>query len=416
MKVFVLFCTSVFLLASISCGQSRFEISKLEYSNPVNTANKEIELQAKRKYEFPAKRLTVDNLFDGARLNRAEMEGNTLKIFISPENIPINGSPWYAFRLIARKKQTITIELNYTHSTHRYQPKWSRYPLEWTPIDADKVTISKSGDKASFSFTLQTGETWIAAQEVISSSRVNEWCTRMARQKYGGKYFVGYSALGKEILALSLASDVDRDKPTIVILGRQHPPEVTGHLALQAFVERLMKNEHAKAFFEKYRVLVIPMINPDGVDLGHWRHNAQGVDLNRDYAEYQQPEIKALTSFLAKMINEEKVRIIMGLDFHSTYEDVYYTNQEKDGVLLNGFENEWLNAIGTALAPYNYQVKTEQHSVTSNPSAQHWFYRQFKALGITYEIGDDTDREFIKQKAKVSADALVKLLLERDIK
>jgi murein tripeptide amidase MpaA len=159
---------------------------------------------------------------------------------------------------------------------------------------------------------------------------------------------------------------------------------------------------------------VIPIVNPDGVDLGHWRHNANGIDLNRDYAEYQQPEIRALTTFLTETASESKARIIMGLDFHSTYEDVYYTNQETAGVALASFENDWLNAISTGLAPHNYVLKKEQHSVTGNASAQHWFYHKFKALGITYEIGDNTERNFIKQKAKVSADALIRLLLKND--
>jgi murein tripeptide amidase MpaA len=173
---------------------------------------------------------------------------------------------------------------------------------------------------------------------------------------------------------------------------------------------RILKHDKADAFFSKYRLLVLPLINPDGVDLGHWRHNAQGVDLNRDYAEYQQPEIKALTDFLVNTASENEAKVLIGLDFHSTYEDVYYTSHETDGVEMAGFKDEWLNAIQKGMKPYDYRLKEEKHSVTSNASAQHWFYHQFRALGITYEIGDNTERGFIKVKAKVSADALADLL------
>lgn len=371
-------------------------------------------MQSKRRYDFAQREISVDNLFEGARLNGAAWQGNVLKVFISPENIPINGSSWYAFRITSRRKQSITIELNYRHGNHRYQPKWSVDGETWSPVDRSKIKINSTGDKASFAVTLPAGKIWIAAQEVIDSKKVYDWCSALSRLKYVKEHLVGRSALEKDITCLDISAGNSKGKPIIVILGRQHPPEVTGHLALQAFVERMLSHERSSAFFKRYRVLVIPMVNPDGVDLGHWRHNAQGIDLNRDYAEYQQPEIKALTEFVVKTAASDKAKIIMGLDFHSTYEDVYYTNQETEGVALAGLEAEWLNAIRAGLAAHNYQLKQEKHSVTSNPSAQHWFYRQFKALGITYEIGDNTERDFIKEKARVSADALMELLLKRE--
>jgi cytosolic carboxypeptidase protein 6 len=413
MRVCVHSCIYLLLLsASSACGQNQSEISKLVYSNPVNTESRPIELQAKRKYSFARQGVSVDNLFDGARLNGVGLHENRLKVYISPENTPINGSAWYAFRIHSRRKQTIVVELNYTDGFHRYQPKWSRDGKVWTAIDEKKISVSKTGDKAAFSMMLPAGITWIAAQEIIDSKKVMAWCSKLGKNKLVTNHLVGRSALNRDIPALDISSGNNQYKPILVILGRQHPPEVTGHLALQAFVERLLQHPRATAFFKQYRVLVIPIINPDGVDLGHWRHNAQGIDLNRDYAEYQQPEIRALTTFLAKTASDSKAPIIMGLDFHSTYDDIYYTNQETEGVALAAFENEWLNAIGTGLAPFNYVLRREQHSVSTNPSAQHWFYHQFKALGITYEIGDNTERDFIKQKANVSADALIKLLLE----
>lgn len=60
----------------------------------------------------------------------------------------------------------------------------------------------------------------------------------------------------------------------MMVIGRLHPPEVTGQFALQAFVESLcMDSETAKKFRKEYTVYVVPMMNPDGVDNGHWRHN-----------------------------------------------------------------------------------------------------------------------------------------------
>ena len=43
---------------------------------------------------------------------------------------------------------------------------------------------------------------------------------------------------------------------------------------------------------EKFRVLAFPLMNPDGVDLGHWRHNAGGIDLNRDWSTTTRKKLK----------------------------------------------------------------------------------------------------------------------------
>ena len=44
------------------------------------------------------------------------------------------------------------------------------------------------------------------------------------------------------------------------------------------------------------------MPNPDGVDSGYWRHNSNGVDLNRDWIEFTQPETKAIKQFLESKV------------------------------------------------------------------------------------------------------------------
>ena len=63
-------------------------------------------------------------------------------------------------------------------------------------------------------------------------------------------------------------------------------------------------------------------MNPDGVDNGHWRHNANGVDLNRDWTGFNQPETSNIKNFLKKK-TKEGYDFTLGVDFHSTWQDVY---------------------------------------------------------------------------------------------
>ncbi len=48
-------------------------------------------------------------------------------------------------------------------------------------------------------------------------------------------------------------------------------------------------------WFEEHNFLILPLLNPDGMALGHWRHNLGSVDLNRDWGIFGQPETTAVT-------------------------------------------------------------------------------------------------------------------------
>ena len=48
------------------------------------------------------------------------------------------------------------------------------------------------------------------------------------------------------------------------------------------------------------------------------------------------------------------------------------------------------------------------------PFTKGWFYNQFNAESMTYEIGDETPRDFIRLKAEVAAREMMKLLILKD--
>ena len=58
----------------------------------------------------------------------------------------------------------------------------------------------------------------------------------------------------------------------------------------------------------------------------------------------------------------------------------------------------------------NYKVN-EASANSNRPTSKGWFLNGQNAVGITYEIGDDTPREFIELKGKVSAEEMMKILI-----
>jgi len=210
---------------------------------------------------------------------------------------------------------------------------------------------------------------------------------------------------------MDITNDSKEDKDIVVVLSRQHPPEVTGNLAMMAFLEEIISDTKlSNQFLDQYRLLVYPMLNPDGVDLGHWRHNAGGIDLNRDWAYYRQPEVKQVCEDIIAKVNETQAEVKLGLDFHSTWSDIYYIYEDTVQSSIQGFSREWIGNIFERVP--EDQGRISPFAVTS-PVSKNWFYSQFGAEGITYEIGDQTPRDLIKEKGQVGAQEMMKLLLNK---
>ena len=132
---------------------------------------------------------------------------------------------------------------------------------------------------------------------------------------------VGKSVQGRPII---LAETADRPE-FILMIGRQHPPEVTGAIAMQSFIDTVLgDSDLAHRFRERFKLGIVPVMNPDGVAAGHWRHNVNGVDVNRDWGPFTQPESSSVIRWVQQQESEGRTLQLM-LDFHSTFEDLFYT-------------------------------------------------------------------------------------------
>ena len=399
------------LLIAISGCQEREKIYKAtihKFPNPVDTRSKDITYQKRQLFEEAG--VFASNSFDGARLNDFEVVNDTLyRATISPENSPINHSPWYAFKIWSEEDKTVYVELTYSEHFHRYLPKLSSDGNTWSPLDSNRMNLAIDSVNMILKLDLNKDTLWVAAQEIVSHAKVGEWVDKLARNNFVTEGNAGNSPMGKDLYFLDITNGSNKDKPAIVLLSRQHPPEVTGFFCMQAFVETIVEEGISNGFLEKYRVLVYPLLNPDGVDLGHFRHNTGGVDLNRDWAEYNQPEIRQVADHIVSEVSANDNTVLLGLDFHSTWKDVYYTFDETVQTNLPDFTDSWLEKIRVEL---NVEALNIDPSGIGSPVSKGWFYKQFEAESITYEIGDGTPREYINSKGIISARAMMEVLME----
>ncbi|MCY3940426.1 MAG: lyase family protein [Gammaproteobacteria bacterium] len=355
---------------------------------------------------------------EGARANACRVfNPRGVILTIDPEDPPpINPSPWYGFHVRAKnanEQGTLVVTLRYSTSRHRYAPRTSIGGREWNPLPERQWLVHEDG-RATMELKPGADGLFVSAQENLGLSFYAEWRRNMAERFDGLQWRrIGESRGGRPIFAAKTAPGAPN---YLLFIGRQHPPEIPGALMFKAFAERLLEDRSGAcddpssakcAFYSGHSLVFIPNLNPDGVALGHWRHNLDGTDLNRDWGTFAQPETQAVQR-LIDSLEEGGSAIAVVLDFHSTWRNVFYVPTLKDATRPPAFATRWLRLARASGAAYAFERAPRSSQNTT--IAKNYFYRRFGVPAITVETGDDTPRGEIASTARVLADALVAVM------
>lgn len=347
--------------------------------------------------------VSLTSSFTTGRMDECvQIENNHFLITLKPENEPINNSPWYAFKAQSQVEKTIKVTIAVSGDrANRYLPKFSYDKHTWHTL-----TDYQQEERLSFSIPVSTTPIYIAAQEIIDNDYYVNWANKLSLLYKTKVDILGYSSQNRPIYKIQTG---DENKEWVVVLGRLHPPEVTGALALFPFVENLLSGtELAQRFRDKYNLLVIPNLNPDGVALGNWRHNANGFDLNRDWITLAQPETKLVHNYLQELAKKGH-KVKFALDFHSTKHDVFYTMPVDYGVADKYFVKHWLANLDAATA--DFSVVQKPGNKPNNGVSKQYFADNYAVHAVTYEMGDETNRDKITKVALKASETLMQTIL-----
>ena len=359
--------------------------------------------------ETGATRLTQD--FSTAPDYACERAGEAaFALTVTPEDPDINPSPWYAFDLHAEAMSAAQVALEYPEYRHRYHPRIELEGGHWAALPEDAVSVSEDGRRAVLALEIAPGATRIAAQEVIPLEERALWRADFGDRTGMTRNVIGESREGRVIEALTRPAAVS-GAPLIIILGGQHPPEVPGVLGLRAFLDALFGEQTDLSVLDRYQWLIIPDLNPDGVEHGHWRHNTGGLDLNRDWGPFTQPETRAAFAAIEAQIAQGHAPYLL-LDFHATRRDVLYTPPDAAELTPFAFSEDWIALISAAWPGDEPAFDRGPSHNVGMPTSKTWFADTYAAPGVTVEYGDDTDRDRITALSQTAARALVRYLGE----
>ncbi|MFN3451533.1 MAG: M14 family metallopeptidase [Sphingorhabdus sp.] len=337
--------------------------------------------------------------FEGASRSTCYVEDErTLSILVTPEHLPpINPSPWYAFRYIAAKGGTLTVNVRYVGARHRYAPKWRGRG------DPSAFLVTVAQDKQAVSITLPPGEGVVSGQPLVTSALNDKLLGELAKSGRGKRILLGRSHDGRPIEAVRLGNT--GAPRLVVLLGRQHPPEVTGATAMHAFSLTIANQIRSGAIDRKqFQFLIVPLLNPDGVARGHWRANLGGADLNRDWGIFKQPETRAVNEWLALL--PTKVRPVLMLDFHSTNRNLFYVQGDEANAQGKAFLAAWLGGKENAFPGYPFKIEPRDANPGSG-TTKNWFSATYGIPAYTYEVGDDSDPTAVRAAAEALAQNLI---------
>ncbi len=356
---------------------------------------------------------SIDARFDGGDLDKCRFTADdAVELTFRPEDHKVNDAySWFAFRVSGVENDTLQVTLKFPEAYARFWPKLSTDGHRWERAAEDTVLVSENGKNMQVKLTVGETGTWVAAQELLTQDYYDQWFKELAAHQELKLGEIGKSVEGRSVWLVKTANKPD----AVVLLGRQHPAEVPGALAMRQFVDVVLGNsELATRFRERFTLLIVPLMNPDGVANGNSRHNAGRVDLNRDWGPFTQPETQSVARLLAGM-DKLGMRPRLMLDFHATKMTptmVFYTQVPGDNTDPPLFATNWLSRVDERIT--DYEFKHDPRKPSGQDNTKNYFFSRYGIPAITYEIGDEADRDKVHTLTPVFAEEMMRTMLEAD--
>jgi len=268
----------------------------------------------------------------------------------------------------------------------------------YTGKQGNQVRVSLAGVAKCADFSIKLSNDIASQYDVAGHSSWN-FAGRTICHSVGT---IGYSSKGRPITAYTFGNGPS----TIVYTGAIHGNEVSTRSLMLRWIDELESN--ARAIPADKTIVVVPVINPDGVASGS-RTNANNVDLNRNFAtadwksdittvsnapfpngggatSMSEPESKAIGAFIARL----SPRLV--LSYHSIG-GVVIANQAG---ISNAYTQTYVGLSGYRNATGS--GSTFDYSISG--TADDYYAEKLGVASIVIELGSHTYHQFERnQKA-----------------
>ena len=290
--------------------------------------------------------IVIDAAFDSGNIEVVSIDGTTARLRI-PRDRKSEFAQWFHFRVSGAAGRELVLHIEGLND--------SAYPAGWPGYDscvsedrdywgrADSSYDADSGNGTlTVRYTPASGIAYFAYFAPYSMERHNDLVAEAASAEGVEYRRLGETLDGRAVDYLGIG---DGDKQ-VWFYARQHPGESMAEWWMEGALEVLTDPADVvgRALRHHCRIHVIPNCNPDGSFRGHLRTNAEGVNLNREWAE---PSAEASPEVLAIRGAMDETGVDFAMDVHG--------DEAIAAVFLAGFEGipSWSDEQGESM--YRYQ-------------------------------------------------------------
>jgi hypothetical protein len=212
--------------------------------------------------------------------------------------------------------------------------------------------------------------------------------------------FVDVTSIGKsfqqrEIYEMTITDfEIDEsEKQRIYIHSRTHPGEIQAAWVTDEIINYLLSDTEIGSYLRERCIFhIIPMYNPDGVELEYPRENANGIDIESNWSsEYPEIEVVHLKErFKSLMQYGNPIKI--ALNMHSAYAcKRYFVYHHENGTSQNFAQMEQFYISSTrshfmeGIEPYSYYVSWTNGTPNQYPESWWWQNHGEEVMALTYE-------------------------------
>lgn len=206
---------------------------------------------------------------------------------------------------------------------------------------------------------------------------------------------IGLSVQQRPLWRLTISEDPNNisTKRTIHIHARTHPQETEGFWVTREMIKILLsESELAQRIRSNCVVYVIPMFNPDGVELEKTRHNANNIDLESNwYTIPNQPEVAALkASFTELLVKPNPIEVMLNMHSSSLCARYFvYHHENGTSIPFTVKEQNFIGSIRsyfpTGIENWNYYVSWTNGTPQQYPESWLWLNYGESVMALTYE-------------------------------
>lgn len=206
---------------------------------------------------------------------------------------------------------------------------------------------------------------------------------------------IGLSVQGRPLWRLTLSQDPNNvaGKRTVHVHARTHPQETEGFWVTREMINILLSEFTGPQTIRAACVYyIIPMFNPDGVELNLPRRNANNVDLESNWNTFpHQPEVAALkASFIELMSSPNPIEVMLNMHSASLCKRYFvYHDSVGTSTAFAYMQQDFITGIRsyypTGIEPWNYYISWTTGTPLQYPESWFWITHGENVMALTYE-------------------------------